>query len=87
MDRSDAWGAGPALNYLSFQHYLYVFRLPILGSVRQYFLHAMLVDEKLTRRHRSPTTDSRYDHCILIGIGGNEPGNDGVIFIVLCLLL
>src|SRR5579872_2471921 len=55
--------------------------------VRQYFVHPMFVDEKFTRRHRSAATDSRYNHRILVGIGGDEPGNDGVIFIVFRLLL
>jgi hypothetical protein len=87
VDCSDTRGAGTALDHLGFKHDLYVFRLPILGSVRQYFLHPMFVDEKLTRRHRSTAADSRYNHGILISIGGNESGNDGVIFVVFCLLL
>jgi hypothetical protein len=70
VDSPDARGAGTALDHLGLEHDLYVFHLPILGSVRQYFLHAMFVDEKFARRHRSTATDSGYNQRILIGIGG-----------------
>jgi hypothetical protein len=63
-------GTGAALDHLGLQHDLYVFRLPILRSVCQYFLHPTFVDEKLTRRHGSATTDSCYNHRILICIRG-----------------
>src|ERR1700691_1820804 len=51
VDRSDTRGPRTALDHLGLEDYLYIFRLPILGSVCQYFLHPMFVDEKLTRRH------------------------------------
>jgi hypothetical protein len=52
MDRPDTRGPGTALDHLGLEHDLDVFRLPVLRTVRQNFLHPMFVDQKFARRHR-----------------------------------
>src|SRR5580700_2851630 len=81
MNRTDARRTRAALNHLSFKNNLEVLAFPVAWNLRQHLFHMMVVDEKFTGGHGSPSADTRGYHYELICIGIHKARYDGVVFV------